>query len=100
MPRRREVPKREILPDPRFGDVVLSKFMNSVMLDGKKSVAERIVYGALDQVQAKTQQRADSDSLQQLPEQIEPAVRKVRHRDLGGKELCSACEEEHAHGRA
>ncbi|MFO1032211.1 MAG: carbonic anhydrase [Planctomycetota bacterium] len=53
---------------------------------------------SVDQVQAKTQQRADSDHLQQLLEQIEPAVRKVRHRDLGGKELCSACEEEHAHG--
>ncbi|MBL8737886.1 MAG: hypothetical protein JNL12_15745 [Planctomycetes bacterium] len=56
------------------------------------------VAASVDQVQAKTQQRADSDSLQQLLEQIEPAVRKVRHRDLGGKELCSACEEEHAHG--
>jgi len=54
MPRRREVPKREILPDPKFGSVDLAKFMNVVMLSGKKAVAERIVYGALDQVQAKT----------------------------------------------
>ncbi|AKQ53384.1 MULTISPECIES: 30S ribosomal protein S7 [Bordetella] len=54
MPRRREVPKREILPDPKFGSVELAKFMNVVMLDGKKAVAERIVYGALAQVQAKT----------------------------------------------
>ena len=46
MARRRRPEKREILPDPKFGDVVLSKFMNSVMLDGKKSVAEGIVYGA------------------------------------------------------
>jgi small subunit ribosomal protein S7 len=53
MPRRREVPKREILPDPKFGNVELAKFMNVVMLSGKKAVAESIVYGALDQIQAK-----------------------------------------------
>jgi small subunit ribosomal protein S7 len=54
MPRRREVPKRDILPDPKFGSVELAKFMNVVMLSGKKAVAERIVYGALTQVQTKT----------------------------------------------
>jgi small subunit ribosomal protein S7 len=54
MPRRREVPKRDILPDPKFGSVELAKFMNVVMLSGKKAVAERIIYGALDQVQTKT----------------------------------------------
>jgi small subunit ribosomal protein S7 len=48
MPRRREVPKRDILPDPKFGNVELSKFVNVVMNDGKKSVAERMVYGALE----------------------------------------------------
>ena len=53
MARRRRPEKREILPDPKFGDIVLSKFMNSVMLDGKKSVAEGIVYGALDNVEAR-----------------------------------------------
>ena len=53
MSRRRRPEKREIRPDPRFGDIVLSKFMNSVMLDGKKSVAEGIVYGALDTVEAR-----------------------------------------------
>ena len=47
MPRRREVPKREILPDPKFGNVELSKFMNVIMEGGKKAVAERIIYGAL-----------------------------------------------------
>ena len=52
MSRRRRPEKREILPDPKFGDIVLSKFMNSVMLDGKKSVAESIVYGALETVEA------------------------------------------------
>ena len=54
MPRRREVPKREILPDPKFGNVEVSKFINVVMLDGKKAVAERIVYGALQQIEEKT----------------------------------------------
>ncbi|MBX7228041.1 MAG: 30S ribosomal protein S7 [Burkholderiaceae bacterium] len=54
MPRRREVPKRDILPDPKFGNVELAKFMNVVMLSGKKAVAERIVYGALDQIKAKS----------------------------------------------
>ena len=53
MPRRREVPKREILPDPKFGNVELAKFMNVVMTRGKKSVAENIVYGALEQISRK-----------------------------------------------
>jgi small subunit ribosomal protein S7 len=54
MPRRREVPKRDVLPDPKYGSVDLSKFMNVVMESGKKAVAERIVYGALEQVEKKT----------------------------------------------
>ena len=54
MPRRREVPKRDILPDPKFGSVELAKFMNVIMLSGKKSVAEVIAYGALDQIANKT----------------------------------------------
>lgn len=54
MPRRREVPKRDILPDPKFGNVDVSKFVNTLMKSGKKSVAERIVYGAFDQISTKT----------------------------------------------
>ena len=54
MPRRREVPKREILPDPKYGNVELAKFMNVIMQGGKKAVAERIVYGALAQIESKT----------------------------------------------
>ena len=54
MPRRREVPKREILPDPKFGNQDLSKFVNVLMTAGKKSVAERILYGALEQVGKKS----------------------------------------------
>ena len=53
MPRRREVPKRDILPDPKFGNVEVSKFVNTIMMSGKKSVAERIVYGAFDHIEKK-----------------------------------------------
>ena len=54
MPRRREVPKRDILPDPKFGNVEVSKFINAIMQSGKKSVAERIVYGAFDIISTKS----------------------------------------------
>lgn len=54
MPRRREVPKREILPDPKFGNVDVAKFVNILMLSGKKSVAESIIYGAFDIIAEKT----------------------------------------------
>ena len=62
MSRRRKPEKRVILPDPRFGDLVLSKFMNKVMEDGKKSVAENIVYGALEIIEQKGKNIADDDS--------------------------------------
>lgn len=54
MPRRREVPKREILPDPKFGSVEIAKFANVIMRSGKKAVAERIIYGALAAIESKT----------------------------------------------
>ena len=82
MARRRRPEKREILPDPRFGDVVLSKFMNSVMLDGKKSVAEGIVYGALDTVEA----RLKKDPLSVFHDalnNVKPGI-EVRSRRVGG----------------
>ena len=53
MPRRREVPKRDILPDPKFGNIEVSKFVNTIMMSGKKSVAERIVYGAFELIASK-----------------------------------------------
>ena len=53
MPRRREVPKRKIIPDPRYGDRLVAKFMNVIMESGKKAIAERIIYGALEQVEKK-----------------------------------------------
>ncbi|WP_066803617.1 30S ribosomal protein S7 [Sphingomonas asaccharolytica] len=82
MARRRRPEKREILPDPKFGDEVLSKFMNSVMLDGKKSVAEGIVYTALDTVET----RAKKDPLAVFHEalnNIKPGI-EVRSRRVGG----------------
>jgi len=54
MPRRREVPKRVILPDPKYHDIVVTKFINIIMLDGKRSIAEKIFYGAIDKIEAKS----------------------------------------------
>lgn len=82
MPRRREVPKREILPDPKFGSVELAKFMNVVMLDGKKAVAERIVYGALAQVQTKTG-KEPIEVFSLAINNIKPIV-EVKSRRVGG----------------
>ena len=82
MPRRREVPKREILPDPKFGSVDLAKFMNVVMLSGKKAVAERIVYGALEQIQAKTG-KEPIEVFNTAISNIKPVV-EVKSRRVGG----------------
>ena len=82
MPRRREVPKREILPDPKFGSVELAKFMNVVMLSGKKAVAERIVYGALDQVQSKSG-KEPIEVFNLAINNIKPIV-EVKSRRVGG----------------
>jgi len=82
MPRRREVPKREILPDPKFGSVELAKFMNVVMLDGKKAVAERIVYGALNQIQSKTG-KEPIEVFNLAINNIKPIV-EVKSRRVGG----------------
>ena len=82
MSRRHRAEKREVLPDPKFGDIVLTKFMNAIMLDGKKSTAERIVYGALDIVEDKARtepMRMFHDAL----ENIKPSV-EVRSRRVGG----------------
>ena len=82
MSRRRRPEKREILPDPKFGDITLSKFMNNIMLDGKKSVAEGIVYGALETVET----RAKRDPLQIFHDalgNVKPGI-EVRSRRVGG----------------
>ena len=82
MSRRRRPEKREILPDPKFGDLVLSKFMNSVMLDGKKSVAEGIVYGALDNVEARLK-REPIGVFHDALNNVKPGI-EVRSRRVGG----------------
>ena len=82
MPRRREVPKREILPDPKFGGVQVSKFINMIMRSGKKSVAEKIMYSALITVA----ERSKQDSLEMMEkalENVRPVV-EVKSRRVGG----------------
>src|SRR5690606_17975441 len=82
MPRRREVPKREILPDPKYHNVELAKFVNVLMTRGKKSVAERIIYGALTQIEKKI----GSDPLEvftQALTNVRPLV-EVKSRRVGG----------------
>jgi small subunit ribosomal protein S7 len=82
MARRRAAEKREVLPDAKYGDPVLTKFMNAVMNDGKKSVAERIVYGAMDKMQA----RASRDPLEMFHaalDNVKPTL-EVRSRRVGG----------------
>ena len=82
MSRRRRAEKREVLPDPKFGDLVISKFVNNLMFDGKKAVAETIVYGALDRMQV----RAKADPVLMFHEalnNVRPQV-EVRSRRVGG----------------
>jgi small subunit ribosomal protein S7 len=82
MARRRAAEKREVLPDPKYGDPVLSKFMNAIMLDGKKSVAELIMYGAMEKMQS----RAGRDPLEMFHnalENVKPTL-EVRSRRVGG----------------
>ena len=82
MPRRRVVAKREVLPDPKFGNQTLAKFMNHVMISGKKSVAERIVYGALDVVAEKTS-KDPLEVFEEALENVAPMV-EVKSRRVGG----------------
>ncbi|MBM3615115.1 MAG: 30S ribosomal protein S7 [Alphaproteobacteria bacterium] len=82
MSRRHAAEKREILPDAKYGDKVLTKFMNNLMLDGKKSVAESIVYGALDRVQSKLK-REPVEAFHEALNNVKPSV-EVRSRRVGG----------------
>ena len=83
MPRRREVPKRIILPDPKFQSELLAKFVNTIMKDGKKSIAESVVYGALDAIAAKKGEEAGVDVLEVALENVRPSV-EVKSRRVGG----------------
>lgn len=83
MPRRRVVAAREILPDPKFGSQTIAKFINHVMVDGKKSVAEKIVYGALEAVVAKKNIQDPVDFFEEVLENVRPTV-EVKARRVGG----------------
>ncbi|GAA0413706.1 30S ribosomal protein S7 [Cocleimonas flava] len=82
MPRRREVPKRIILPDPKFGSELLAKFINTIMKDGKKSIAEKVVYVALDTIAAK-KGNDGMEVLEAALENVRPSV-EVKSRRVGG----------------
>ena len=82
MSRRHQAEKREVLPDPKFGDRVLSKFMNNLMYDGKKAAAERIVYGAMGRVEEKMK-REPVEVFHEALDNIKPQV-EVRSRRVGG----------------
>ncbi len=82
MPRRGNVPKREVLPDPIYNSTLVTKLVNSVMLDGKKGVAQRVVYGAFEIVEQKTGKNG-LDAFQQAMENIMPSL-EIKSRRVGG----------------
>ena len=85
MSRRVQAPKRTILPDPKYGSDLLAKFMNMIMNDGKKSVAERIIYGALDRISDRETQTGEKalELLETALENVKPVV-EVKSRRVGG----------------
>jgi len=83
MSRRRRADKRVVLPDPKFGDLVVTKFMNYVMYEGKKAVAETIVYGAFDILEARRKDMAPLETFHTALDNVAPAI-EVRSRRVGG----------------
>ncbi|MBH32565.1 MAG: 30S ribosomal protein S7 [Gammaproteobacteria bacterium] len=83
MSRRREVPKREILPDPKYGDLQLAKFINTLMLHGKKAVAEKIIYGAIDELTKNKKSKEGLEVLNDALNNVKPQV-EVKSRRVGG----------------
>jgi small subunit ribosomal protein S7 len=83
MSRRRRAETRKVLPDPKFGDLVVTKFMNYVMYEGKKAVAENIIYGAFDILQAKRRDLGPLETFHSALENVSPSV-EVRSRRVGG----------------
>ena len=82
MPRRREIPKREVLPDPKFSNFEVAKFVNVLMTRGKKSVAERIIYGALETIKSKSG-KDPIEVFTQAVQNVKPVV-EVKSRRVGG----------------
>ena len=83
MPRRRSAIKREILPDPKFKEILVSKFINSLMKNGKKSVAEKIFYGALDEISTRESEMSSLEIFKAAIENVMPSV-EVKSRRVGG----------------
>jgi small subunit ribosomal protein S7 len=83
MPRRREVPKRKILPESKYGDELLAKFMNNLMLRGKKSIAERLVYDALEIIEERTGEENALSLFKKAIDNAKPSV-EVKSRRVGG----------------
>ena len=83
MSRRRRADKREVLPDPKFGDLIVTKFMNYVMYEGKKAVAENIVYGAFDILEARRKDLGPLETFHTALDNVAPAI-EVRSRRVGG----------------
>jgi small subunit ribosomal protein S7 len=83
MSRRRRAEKREVLPDPKFGDLIVTKFMNGIMYEGKKAVAESIVYGAMDILEAKRRDQGPLETFHAALDNVAPSV-EVRSRRVGG----------------
>ncbi|MGJ3493017.1 30S ribosomal protein S7 [Piscirickettsia salmonis] len=83
MPRRRVAAKRDILPDPKFGSEMLAKFVNHLMIDGKKSVAEKIVYGAMDVINERRKGESPLEVFEKALDAVRPAV-EVKSRRVGG----------------
>ena len=83
MSRRRRAEKRQVLPDPKFGDIVVTKFMNYVMYEGKKAVAENILYGAFDILEAKRKDMGPLETFHAALDNVAPAI-EVRSRRVGG----------------
>lgn len=98
MPRKRKAVVREVLPDPKYNDVVLTKFMNCLMVKGKKSLAEKIVYGAFDIIQTKTKQEP-LEVFKGALENVRPLV-KVVSRRVGGSNYQIPTEVSDKNGRA
>ena len=90
MPRRREVPKREVLPDPKFGSQDVSKFINVIMQAGKKSVAERILYGAFDHISGKAG-KDPIEVFQAAVNNVKPVVEVKSRRPAAWRCPCAGC---------
>ena len=89
MSRRHRAEKRDVLPDPKFGDLIVTKFMNYVMYEGKKAVAENIIYGAFDILEAKKKDATAIETFHSALDNVSPSI-EVRSRRVGGAHLSGA----------